>query len=98
MSFKPLPPMRGMSGGGYQLSPETASIAESTKSDSSEDIARRIWCQTTWVNLSKQAIDLGLPKLPYFDPKTMILSKEVNSNLWSQLVNQHCSKPPYLQC
>ncbi|ETN42455.1 uncharacterized protein HMPREF1541_01611, partial [Cyphellophora europaea CBS 101466] len=48
---------------------------------------RRMWTETQWVNLSKQARDLGLPKLPYFDPATMLLSKEVNVKLWKQLKN-----------
>ena len=45
-----------------------------------------LWCETQWANLSLQGIHLGLPTLPYFDPKTMLLSKEVNMKLWKQLV------------
>lgn len=42
-------------------------------------------CDTQWTNLSCQARRLDLPKEPYFDPKTMLLSKEVNIRLWKQL-------------
>ena len=45
-----------------------------------------MWLQTQWVNLSLQAKQQGLPKLPYFDPDTYILSKSVNEKLWEQLV------------
>lgn len=87
MSYKPLPSKRGLPGGAIKLAAETSSIADSTTSKQEEDIGRRIWTETQWVNLTKQAIDLGLPKLPYFDPQTMLLSKEVNKNLWRQLVS-----------
>lgn len=55
------------------------------KSDSNP--LKDMWCQTQWTNLSMQAQTLGLPKLPYFDPKTMLLSKEVNVKMWKQLVS-----------
>lgn len=45
-----------------------------------------MWCDTQWANLSIQAKKLELPELPYFDPETMLLSKEVNVKLWDQLV------------
>lgn len=44
-----------------------------------------IRCESQWTNLSCQARRLELPKEPYFDPKTMLLSKEVNMRLWKQL-------------
>lgn len=50
------------------------------------DNKKTIWCETTWTNLSHQAKRLGLPTLPYYDPETMLLSKEVNHKLWLQLV------------
>jgi hypothetical protein len=92
MSLKPLPPLRGMSGGGFRLNTESPSNSpgrasvESASTTKTEDIARKIWTETQWVNLSRQARDLGLPKLPFFDPDTMLLSKEVNVKLWKQLV------------
>jgi len=63
--------------------------AQSTTSTSASktNTAKTIWCQTQWTNLSLQAKNLGLPKLPYFDLKTMLLSKEVNAKLWKQLVS-----------
>lgn len=100
MSFKPLPPVRGMSGGGFRVSEDSASIADtvSTTKSEAEDVGRRIWADTQWTNLSVQARDLGLPKLPYFDQGTMLLSKEVNAKLWKTLVStpqpslrRHCS-------
>ena len=91
MSLKPLPPLRGMSGGGFRLNndpPTTSRVSEdSTSTAKTEDIGRRMWTETQWVNLSRQARDLGLPKLPFFDPETMLLSKEVNDKLWKQLVS-----------
>lgn len=102
MSFKPLPPMRGMSGGGFQLSNDSASTRGSEDSSStsrtqgtiqSEDLGRKIWSETQWAHLSRQARDLGLPKLPYFDPGTMLLSKEVNNKLWRQLVSHLTDAP-----
>ncbi|KIW54822.1 hypothetical protein PV05_07156 [Exophiala xenobiotica] len=44
-----------------------------------------VWCETLWTNLSHQAKRLGLPAVPYFDPETMLLSKDVNRKLWIQL-------------
>ena len=92
MSFKPLPPIRGMSGAGISVADDSASTlsmstSTSTSTSASKDLARQIWCETQWTNLSIQAKNLGLPKLPYFDPKTMLLSKEVNPRLWKQLVS-----------
>jgi hypothetical protein len=91
--------MRGMSGGGFRLDQNSSSnttngdnasiadtITSSTSGTAAEDLGRRIWTETQWVNLSRQARDLGLPKLPYFDESTMVLSKEVNRKLWRQLV------------
>ncbi|KIX09063.1 uncharacterized protein Z518_00141 [Rhinocladiella mackenziei CBS 650.93] len=49
------------------------------------DNQKAIWCETQWTNLTVQARKLELPTLPYFDPETMLLSKEVNHKLWSQL-------------
>ncbi|KAK5058853.1 hypothetical protein LTR84_011117 [Exophiala bonariae] len=51
----------------------------------SQHPARQLWCDTQWANLSMQAKKLELPELPYFDPETMLLSKEVNDKLWTQL-------------
>jgi hypothetical protein len=51
------------------------------------DDKRAVWCETVWTNLSMQAKKLELPTLPYFDPETMLLSKEVNVKLWKQLVS-----------
>jgi hypothetical protein len=52
----------------------------------SQHPARQMWCDTQWANLSIQAKKLELPELPYFDPETMLLSKDVNDKLWTQLV------------
>ncbi|KIV87138.1 hypothetical protein PV11_02706 [Exophiala sideris] len=49
------------------------------------DDKKLVWCETTWTNLSHQAKRLGLSTLPYFDPETMLLSKEVNHKLWLQM-------------
>lgn len=56
-------------------------------SDHKNHPAKQIWCDTQWSNLSMQAKKLELPELPYFDPETMLLSKEVNVKLWDQLVS-----------
>jgi hypothetical protein len=98
MSFKPVPPMRGMSGGGFRLNNEdSASVRSSEDSSTStktasktDDIVRKVWTEAQWVNLSRQAKDLGLPTLSFFDPATMLLSKEVNWKLWNQLVRLAC--------
>ncbi len=47
-----------------------------------------VWCETLWTNLSHQAKRLGLPAVPYFDPETMLLSKDVNRKLWIQLESE----------
>jgi hypothetical protein len=92
VSFKPLPPMRGMSGAGMQ--DESSSVTSTSTTSSNRDALKLMWCETQWVNLSLQARNLGLPKLPYFDPKTMLLSKEVNVKLWKQLVSAwHLAQP-----
>jgi hypothetical protein len=57
-----------------------------TKSTPKANRGRAVWCETQWTNLSFQAKKLGMPKLPYFDPKTMLLSKEVNYKMWKQLL------------
>jgi len=49
------------------------------------DNKKAVWCETQWANLSLQAKRLELPSLPYFDPETMLLSKEINHKLWAQL-------------
>ncbi|OAP64636.1 hypothetical protein AYL99_00608 [Fonsecaea erecta] len=50
------------------------------------DYRKKLWCETQWTNLSLQAKKThNLPTLPYFDPETMLLSKEVNARLWGQL-------------
>ena len=68
--------------------------APAATSNHSTHPARQIWCDTQWTNLTMQAKTLGLPELPYFDPETMLLSKEVNVKLWNQLVRavpfSHC--------
>ena len=74
-----------MSGAGVSLKDDTTSIL-SSETSSANDIAKKTWTETQWANLSLQAKNLGLPKLPYFDPETMLLSKEVNKKLWRQLV------------
>ncbi|KAK6380679.1 uncharacterized protein PV06_09841 [Exophiala oligosperma] len=58
--------------------------SSTTKSYRNDD-RRGLWCETQWTNLSQQAKTLGLPVLPYFDPETMLLSKEINHKLWIQL-------------
>ena len=63
---------------------DTSSIK--TKSTAKANRGRSVWCETQWTNLSLQAKKLGMPKLPYFDPKTMLLSKEVNYKMWKQLL------------
>jgi hypothetical protein len=50
--------------------------------------AKSLWCNTQWANLTMQAKKFELPTLPYFDPKTGLLSKDVNHKLWSQIVSQ----------
>jgi hypothetical protein len=51
------------------------------------DYRKQLWCDTQWTNLSVQAKKThNLSTLPYFDPDTMLLSKEVNEKLWHQLV------------
>jgi hypothetical protein len=52
-----------------------------------DDPRKQIWCDTVWTNLSVQAKTThNLSTLPYFDPETMLLSREVNQVLWGQLV------------
>jgi len=63
---------------------DTSSIK--TKSTPKANRGRAVWCETQWTNLSYQAKKLGMPRLPYFDPKTMLLSKEVNYKMWRQLL------------
>ena len=65
---------------------DTKSIIFSEKNAQSSS-ARSLWCNTQWANLSIQAKKLELPNLPYFDPKTGLLSKDVNHKLWSQIVS-----------
>ncbi|OAG41943.1 hypothetical protein AYO21_03946 [Fonsecaea monophora] len=68
-----------------------ASASRPSKGASQEDQHRHdyrknLWCETQWTNLSMQAKkNHDLPTLPYFDPETMLLSKEVNARLWNQL-------------
>ena len=85
MSFKPLPPVRSMSGAG--ISDDSSSTKSTSTASTKKDPSKWMWCETQWTNLSLQAKNLGLSKLPYFDPETMILSKEVNARLWKQLVS-----------
>ena len=87
-----------MSGAGVTLKDDSSSILSSETSSATNDIAKKTWTETQWANLSLQAKNLGLPKLPYFDPETMLLSKEVNKKLWRQLVGISRIKhetPPY---
>lgn len=63
---------------------DTSSVK--TKSSAKANRGRAVWCETQWTNLSFQAKKLGMPKLPYFDTKTMLLSKEVNYKMWKQLL------------
>lgn len=63
---------------------DTSSVK--SKSTPKANRGRAVWCETQWTNLSLQAKKLGMPKLPYFDPKTMLLSKEVNYKMWKQLL------------
>lgn len=64
-----------------------------------DDTARKaIWCDTQWTNLSLQAKKLELPTLPYFDPDSMLLSKEVNAKLWGQLVGLIAFLFVFLSC
>ena len=63
---------------------DTSSVK--SKSTAKANRGRAVWCETQWTNLSLQAKRLGMPKLPYFDTKTMLLSKEVNYNMWKQLL------------
>lgn len=57
-----------------------------SKATAKANRGRAVWCETQWTNLSFQAKKLGMPKLPYFDTKTMLLSKEVNYRMWKQLL------------
>lgn len=57
------------------------------------DDKKTVWCETQWTNLSIQAKKLDMPTLPYFDPETMLLSKEVNRKLWNQLVRYDLNQP-----
>ena len=65
---------------------DTKSVVFSEKNAQSSS-ARSLWCNTQWANLSIQAKKFELPNLPYFDPKTGLLSKDVNHKLWSQIVS-----------
>jgi hypothetical protein len=65
---------------------DTKSVVFSEKSTQSSS-AKSLWCNTQWANLSIQAKKLELPNLPYFDPKTGLLSKDVNRKLWLQIVS-----------
>jgi hypothetical protein len=101
MASNTIPPVRGLEvyGGytGYKQKSDAASVAESTFSNlSPEDTGRKVWCETIWANLSKQAIDHDLPRIQYFDTKTMLLSKEVNKKLWSQVVGTVLVNTDYL--
>jgi hypothetical protein len=75
----------------------TPSISKTSaiKSESKQHPLKELWCETQWTALSLQAKNHGLAKDPYFDPKTMRLSKEVNMKLWKQLVSLY-SKLGYL--
>ncbi|KPI35250.1 uncharacterized protein AB675_3742 [Cyphellophora attinorum] len=99
MATNTIPPVRGLEvyGGytGYKQKSDAASVAEPTFSNlSAEDTGRKVWCETIWANLSKQAIDHDLPRIQYFDTKTMLLSKEVNKKLWSQVNRLYKSLGP----
>jgi hypothetical protein len=65
---------------------DTKSVVFSEKNAQSSS-AKSLWCNTQWANLSIQAKKFELPILPYFDPKTGLLSKDVNHKLWSQIVS-----------
>ncbi len=73
-----------------------ASSSRSTKPSAAPDNYRndprkQLWCTTQWANLSMQAKkNCKLETLPYFDPETMLLSREVNEKLWGQLVSLSC--------
>ena len=56
------------------------------KKNAQSSSAKGLWCNTQWANLSTQAKKFDLPTLPYFDPKTGLLSKDVNHKLWSLIV------------
>src|SRR5690348_3511002 len=60
------------------------------------DAGKKVWCDTQWTNLSMQAKKLELPTLPYFDPDTMLLSKEINHKLWNQVVRSPFSLLTFL--
>ncbi|EXJ93518.1 hypothetical protein A1O1_01910, partial [Capronia coronata CBS 617.96] len=57
----------------------------SQQSTYKDDMRKSIWCETQWTNLSMQAKKLDMPLLPYFEPDTMLLSKDINHKLWLQL-------------
>jgi len=61
---------------------DTKSIVFPEKNAQSSS-AKALWCNTQWANLSIQAKKFDLPTLPYFDPQTGLLSKDVNHKLWS---------------
>ncbi|EXJ69928.1 uncharacterized protein A1O5_07001 [Cladophialophora psammophila CBS 110553] len=62
------------------------SVHAGSQEEHRNDYRKRLWCETQWTNLSMQAKKTHeLPTLPYFDPETMLLSKEVNARLWGQL-------------
>ncbi len=88
MSFRPIPPLKDIFGAGIN-DDDSSSIRSASNSTTlaRKDPAKWMWCETQWVSLSLQAKNLGLPRLPYFDPDTMILSKEVNARMWKQLVS-----------
>ncbi|RMD41287.1 hypothetical protein DV735_g3813, partial [Chaetothyriales sp. CBS 134920] len=78
---------------------DSASIRTTSSALASKDPVKWMWCETQWVNLSLQARNLGVSKVPYFDPETMILSKEVNGTMWKQLTRLYTvlgeKKAPY---
>ncbi|KIW92652.1 uncharacterized protein Z519_06499 [Cladophialophora bantiana CBS 173.52] len=62
------------------------SVHAGSQEEHRNDYRKKLWCETQWTNLSMQAKKTHeLPTLPYFDPETMLLSKEVNARLWGQL-------------
>ncbi|RMZ79233.1 hypothetical protein DV737_g3494, partial [Chaetothyriales sp. CBS 132003] len=71
---------------GTRITDDSPSTRSTKSTSTTKDAVKWMWCETQWVNLSLQAKNLGLPKLPYFDPDTMILSKEVNGKMWKQLL------------
>ena len=67
-------------------STNSSSLTKVQSLSAEDDVGRKVWCETQWVNLSRQARELGLPSQPWFVRETGLLSKEVSGGLWKSLI------------